>query len=62
MRRTTVATGADVPNVAVTARVQTTVANLTLTQGEPIHMRLSVSRPFIAVSEPERESVTMTRA
>ena len=43
--------GADVPNVAVSARVQTTTADLTLAQGEPFELHLAVSRPFLSVSE-----------
>lgn len=43
--------GADVPNVTVTAKQQTTASELTLTQGEPFDMQLTVSRPFLSVQD-----------
>jgi hypothetical protein len=41
--------GADVPNVTVSARQQTTASELTLAQGDPFDVQLSVSRPFLSV-------------
>lgn len=43
--------GADMPNVVVTARAQTTAPDLTLTRGEPLDIQLAVSRPFLSVSD-----------
>ena len=54
--------GADVPNVSVTARAQTTVADLTLAKGDPFDLQVSASRTFLSVSDTAIVIATVTTA
>ena len=51
--------GADVPNVAVAVRAQTTVPALTLAKGDPFDLQISTSRPFLSVSDTADVTATV---
>jgi hypothetical protein len=55
-------TGSDVPNVAVTARTETTVAGLTLARGDPFDLQVFASRPFLSAGDTGVVTATVTTA